>query len=559
MSSKQADLESRLLRLISGSLLAVGEDFHVRSDLFAAGLDSMAIMQLLLLIEEEMGVVIPAESVSREHFATVETLAKLVRTRWREEAREPSDASDLSGSSDPATTESHILHTFQRLPLLACDFFVLAFDVMMHDSGQGGHVAHSFLDLAALPDPARLRAALEAATKRHPLFNAVLRRRWGVGLPEWRAATRPVTPELLLRCTHDAPGILLAEGALRGDSLQEISEEVVNTPLPAPTADHWVKLRLTLIEHTGGRARLILSWSHLMVDGVGAELLLEELDALASDGATPTLPPIEVPPPDPRSYGRRWAGTTPMVNYFYELLEKPFDCLGARALTAGPLRFEIRTLDEAQSRTVAARAAALCGPLLNMPFHLAAALRAHHRVFRERGIQPASLMCNVPIQNRRKGARGPIFRNHLGMFFAALAPEELTTLESSTQSLLGRHTRWLREKLDASFDDLMHVMRPLPPRWHMAFIKRQLRGLFTSFFHSHTGEFAPRLSRFLGVEIENAYHVPAFSNPPGTGLFCSEKNGQLTITLCWQDGVLTEEERKLIFNQLWQDFALDAS
>lgn len=571
MSAKHLDLEKRLLHLISTSLLAVDESFDVSGDLFAAGLDSMAIMQLLLLIEEEVGVVIPAESVSRENFATVETLARLVRARLEEragglvpdaEASASEEKREVASSPPPPAemaavpaAEGRILQTFTRLPLLPCDFFVLGFDSMMREAGQGGHVAHSFLDLAALPDLARLREALRLAVERHPLLNAVLRRPWGVGLPEWRPAAEPQLPELALYCTADAPGALLAEGATRGGTLQELSEEVINRTLPPPRPEGWVKWRVSLIEETGGRCRLILSWSHLMLDGVGAELLLEELDALVTPGKT-LLPPIEEPPPSRRHYGQRWANTTPMVNYFYELLKKPFECLGAPSLVPGPARFEVRTLDGAQSQAVAARAAALCGPLLNMPFHLAAAMRAHDCVFRERGERPASLMCNVPIQTRRKGARGPIFRNHLGMFFAALGEEELATIDGSTKSLLDRHARWLREKLDSSFDDLMYVMRPLPPKLHMAFVKRQLRGIFTSLFHSHTGEFAPGLRDFMGVSILNAYHVPGFSNPPGTGIFCSERDGRLSITMCWRDGVIDQKEKELMINQLWEDFSL---
>lgn len=568
MSAKNLDLEERLLRLISTSLLVVEEGFGPRDDLFAAGLDSMAIMQLLLLIEEEMGVVIPAESVSRENFATVETLARLVRSRMQEQAEavapepevsaEVTEAKEELPAADPvhsAALEGRILHTFTRLPLLPCDFFVLGFDSMMRDVGQGGHVAHSFLDLASVPDLGRLREALRLAAERHPLINAVLRRPWGIGLPEWRPASELVVPELHLYCTAESPGALLAHGATRGGALQQISETVVNLPMPAPRREVWPKARISLIEDAGGRSRLIFSWSHLMVDGVGAELFLEELNALVSSGAE-TLPPIEEPPPSPRSYGERWANTRPMVNYFYDLLKKPFDCLGPHTPVSGPVRFEVRTLDVAQSQAVAARAAALCGPLLNMPFHLAAAMRAHDRVFRERGQRPASLMCNVPIQTRRKGARGPIFRNHLSMFFAALGEEELTTMEAATKLLLDRHARWLREKLDVSFEDLTYVMRPLPPKLHMALVKRQLRGIFTSLFHSHTGEFAPRLRQFIGVDVLNAYHVPGFSNPPGTGLFCSEKDGRLSITLCWRDGVLSQKERELMFNQLWEDFAL---
>ena len=64
-------------------LLELDSNFGFEDDLFEAGLDSMAIMQLLLLIEENFGIVIPAADHSRENFSTVKSIAHLIRARQR--------------------------------------------------------------------------------------------------------------------------------------------------------------------------------------------------------------------------------------------------------------------------------------------------------------------------------------------------------------------------------------------------------------------------------------------------------------------------------------------
>jgi hypothetical protein len=88
----------------------------------------------------------------------------------------------------------------------------------------------------------------------------------------------------------------------------------------------------------------------------------------------------------------------------------------------------------------------------------------------------------------------------------------------------------------------------------MKFILWHMKGLFTSLFHSHTGEFASGLKSFAGALIANAFHVPGFSNPPGTGLFCNEHDGKLIITMCWSDGTLDAKERALMIKTLFDDF-----
>lgn len=72
-------LANRLLARIRTDLLEIEEPFDVDSDLFAAGLDSMAIMQLILLLEEEFGVKLPDRVITRTTFATARHLAEVIR------------------------------------------------------------------------------------------------------------------------------------------------------------------------------------------------------------------------------------------------------------------------------------------------------------------------------------------------------------------------------------------------------------------------------------------------------------------------------------------------
>ncbi len=71
-------MEQDLIDIIRGEILDSPEALTPQSDLFAAGLDSMGIMQLLLAIEDRFGVVIDPADLSRENFSTAEKIAALV-------------------------------------------------------------------------------------------------------------------------------------------------------------------------------------------------------------------------------------------------------------------------------------------------------------------------------------------------------------------------------------------------------------------------------------------------------------------------------------------------
>ena len=71
-------MENELTLLLRTEILDTEEALTPRSDLFAAGLDSMGIMQLLLAIEDRFGVAIDPADLSRENFSTVEKIAALI-------------------------------------------------------------------------------------------------------------------------------------------------------------------------------------------------------------------------------------------------------------------------------------------------------------------------------------------------------------------------------------------------------------------------------------------------------------------------------------------------
>lgn len=71
---------TRLLGRIRSEILELDSTFGVDSDLFATGLDSMAIMQLVLMLEDEFNVKLPDCSITRTTFTTARQIAEVVAT-----------------------------------------------------------------------------------------------------------------------------------------------------------------------------------------------------------------------------------------------------------------------------------------------------------------------------------------------------------------------------------------------------------------------------------------------------------------------------------------------
>ncbi|NJM36750.1 MAG: acyl carrier protein [Akkermansiaceae bacterium] len=62
-------------------VLELDWDFPEDGDLFAAGLDSMAVMQLVVAVEDRYEVELGPEDLTKDHLATPTTLAALIAAR----------------------------------------------------------------------------------------------------------------------------------------------------------------------------------------------------------------------------------------------------------------------------------------------------------------------------------------------------------------------------------------------------------------------------------------------------------------------------------------------
>lgn len=71
-------LTRRVFEILRDELLEVGDDFSPQSNLVEAGLDSLAVTQLMLSIEESTGVWVDESLLTPENLETSETLAACV-------------------------------------------------------------------------------------------------------------------------------------------------------------------------------------------------------------------------------------------------------------------------------------------------------------------------------------------------------------------------------------------------------------------------------------------------------------------------------------------------
>ena len=84
------------------------------------------------------------------------------------------------------------------------------------------------------------------------------------------------------------------------------------------------------------------------------------------------------------------------------------------------------------------------------------------RVFQARGKGPGLYVASVPIQTRKRGARGPLFHNQVTVFFFGAKRETLGTIESAAAAIKSQFAEMSRARLDESFTTVLELMMRLP-------------------------------------------------------------------------------------------------
>lgn len=555
MSVAPLSLENQVLSLIADNIMELANNFPVDGNLFDQGLDSMAIMQLLLVLEEHMGVAIAVGEVTKENFRSAKSISQLIREK-RGESPPILTASELDSKpaeslAEPPASAASVPFAYPEGLILTrlteSDCFVRSNERLMVQTGQGLHLVSSVLDLERAPNIGQLRMAMRRLMERHPMLSCEFSQSF-FGLPSYKRGTNPAKEiPLELWCEEGAPGESKAWGAKPIADARAYLETLPCLTEAQMNAQGTCHIRCDLIEKRKGGYLFILTWRHIILDGVGAELFLCEIDHTAADRPGFWLPPLDLTtPPSLGTWSERFKRATPMKNFLNELSRKKVRSLAGPKPARGALRFEILELDQESSQRVREREQRFCGPVMTLPFHAACAVRAHDLAWRHRGEQNLQYMVTVPAQSRRKGAKGPMFQNNLSMLFLTATSEEAQSLPAMVESLGRQHERYLKERLGESFQEMQKLMGHMPPWLYTSFIRLHMRGEMTSFFFSGTGTFAADLHEFVGARIRNAYHVPSINRPPGTGLFLNDKNGFITLVLSYREGVLSPDERALL-------------
>ena len=437
----------------------------------------------------------------------------------------------------------------ESIPLTGADCFLRAFDDEVRRYHQASHVSQLVLRLGPGFSVEALQAVIEKVTLAQPILRAPIGRTGVAGLPAYRTDRSPGAPMPQIRI-HERTG------PPPQDQVPDLFFAALNEPFRRKQGD---LLHFDVVRYEEGRlgTDLAVSWLHMLFDGSGSETFVTFLNECFEGTQEPAHPPTPAPParpPKPTLISERGERARRWQKQLHAMGDRPPSSL-AGPLQKGPqkLRYQISTLDADATIQVVERAKENAGFLTPMLFYLAAAIRAHHAVFRQRDQVPQSYVVPLPANARQKGSEGPMFRTHVSLLWFQVDPMIVDDFAALIANLKAQRQQAIRSQSAEDALCAMDFARYAPQRLYAHMARRGFKGELASFFFAYTGEFAPRLTTFLGTPITQAFHAAPVPPSPGSSLAFSLRSGHLNITHLYQEDVLAAAELDALQAQLRLD------
>lgn len=425
--------------------------------------------------------------------------------------------------------------TIERVPLTGADCMLRAFDREALRYHSASHASQLVLRLGPGLDVAALRRLIAAVADDAAIVRAPIRRRWRIGEPVYEIGRgrRTNVPRLRVHEQPQPPAVESFPPAVFAAALNERFDGAGGE-----------LLRFEVVRHADGSADLALTWLHMLLDGSGSEIFVRALADVA--GGVRRSIGLEVGADSPVSgisaseRGRRARAWQSYLQSFAR--HAPRSPAGPLRRVAQQLRYRVTSFTAAETQAIVALAGRKAGFLTPVLYYMAAAIRAHHSLFELRGCVPESYVVPLPVNMRRKGMEGAIFRTHVSMLWFQVRPEQVADFDALLAALK-------RQRLDAIRDGLVdgggcaiEFARWIPADLFGRMVRRTFGGELCSFFFAFTGAFLAGVDTFLGAAVLDGFHVPAVPPSPGSCAAMSLHRGRLNLTHVYQVGALSAGE-----------------
>jgi hypothetical protein len=322
------------------------------------------------------------------------------------------------------------------------------------------------------------------------------------------------------------------------------SDEELPETLLAQEFDPFEKslLRFDLCQRSNGKSTLFFTWSHILMDARGAEMLILHLGGCQLIEKEENFFPKSARSAE--SFVDKLNRSKKIKEYLFEKDFLPYATLGKKGSDfRSAVIYKKLSFTAEETRQMDALALKSPARLLKSLYYLSATARSFYLLLKKCDLPTGNLLVPVPQDGRRRGAKGPVVSNEFSFMFYRIRETTLDSRDACIEDLTSQMKKIMKEEYQKSYRSFMSVCQRLPRFIYTKLICRPGEGAAPSFIFSDTGNSLKDFDHFMGQKLEQVSHFPPNSCPPGFTVIFSRYNDCLNVTLAHMKNLLTEEQQ----------------
>lgn len=410
--------------------------------------------------------------------------------------------------------------TPHKIPLLGADKFIMALERHDKHSGSTGNSCQYIIDVDANFDEEAFKKAVENNTIVSWLASLSL----STGFKNsnnW-VSSKKIKP--LIKVKH--------HNTQFNNKLNRIKFNPSSSPL----------FYFELFNNNDQTKTIVFTWHHLLMDGYGAGLLIQNL-----------IDPIKFQDSTREKSEVNWSTFVKAVKskrFVSKSSKGTIGTLPAKTNEEIIQNTRILSFSEAETESLEENAKSSGAKFGPSSFFLAATSIAVNNYRSRAKLETEDFWIPVPQNNRKKGERWPILGNHISFLFYRLKKENFSSIRNLTTSIVDQMLDQIKSKNTVHYNHLMNYLRPVNSSAYSRLIKGPNGDSLSSFLFTVASDNNASMDTFFGGKITQQLSIPPNTFPPGLTFAFNYFNGCLSIIIQSYEHIVDDNQMNLLESDL---------
>lgn len=409
--------------------------------------------------------------------------------------------------------------------LSGADYFMLAMEKHVQKQAGPGYVCRFAMTLSGTLSREKLQQHINAS-EHFQLLQRVYLHYPAVGPARWKLRRTPVVFPIFEQ----------------KQDKEEVPVEILERDIPLEAE---ALCEFDLIHIDSDKTILIFSWHHLLMDGFGANKLLESLKESYQEDQKNFFPKEEK-----EGLWNQWKQLVFTKDWLREISVDPLVKIKA-AKNSFKTGYLISQLNEQEHQQVEKAMKQYSKGLVSTPYYLACAAKAYQSELGER-YSKGDFFVPMPTETRKKGARGPVLTNQHSMLFFRMQRDQISNKATLVYSIGQQFFEQVRQRLPQQYAAMIRMLRLIPTWFYYRLIQRPNGDGIASFIFSQSP--APdNLQNFMGHQLLDATALPPNTAPPGISFQIMTFEGRLKLVLQYSENCFTKDQAQRMIKRYKQE------